>query len=91
VSAALWTGSCGTSLLTPAHTQNNDQMLVVYLSSLIRAVIALHALVDNRAENARGEEEGEGAGGDKEKEEKEKDKGEAAAGKEKKEEKKEKK
>ncbi|PWN96358.1 Mov34-domain-containing protein [Tilletiopsis washingtonensis] len=70
---------------------NNDQMLVVYLSSLIRAVIALHALVDNRAENARGEEEGEGAGGDKEKEEKEKDKGEAAAGKEKKEEKKEKK
>jgi len=27
----------------------NDQMLVVYLSSLLHAVIALHALVDNKA------------------------------------------
>lgn len=35
----------------------NDQLLVVYLSSLIRSVIALHGLVNNRAENARGEEE----------------------------------
>ena len=37
----------------------NDQLLVVYLSSLIRSVIALHGLVNNRAENARGEEEEE--------------------------------
>ena len=35
----------------------NDQLLVVYLSSLIRSVIALHGLVNNRAENAKGEEE----------------------------------
>lgn len=40
----------------------NDQLLVVYLSSLIRSVIALHGLVNNRAENARGEEEEEGGG-----------------------------
>ncbi|KDN40264.1 Mov34-domain-containing protein [Tilletiaria anomala UBC 951] len=36
---------------------NNDQLLVVYLSSLIRSVIALHGLVNNRMENARGEDE----------------------------------
>ncbi|GJJ12037.1 hypothetical protein Clacol_006278 [Clathrus columnatus] len=37
----------------------NDQLLVVYLSSLVRAVIALHALVDNKAANGRAElEEG---------------------------------
>jgi 26S proteasome regulatory subunit N8 len=34
---------------TKAFTTNtNDQLLVVYLSSLLRAVIALHALVDNK-------------------------------------------
>ena len=34
---------------------NNDRLLIVYLSSLIRSVIALHALVNNRLEMARGE------------------------------------
>lgn len=41
-----------------SHAQN-DQSLVVYLSSLIRGVVALHALVDNRKANA---EETTGAG-----------------------------
>jgi 26S proteasome regulatory subunit N8 len=36
-------------------TATNDQLLVVYLSSLVRAVIALHALVDNKAANGRAE------------------------------------
>ncbi|CCF54699.1 hypothetical protein NDA11_001866 [Ustilago hordei] len=36
---------------------NNDRLLVVYLSSLIRAVIALHGLISNRRENEKGEEE----------------------------------
>ncbi|EPQ30236.1 uncharacterized protein PFL1_02352 [Pseudozyma flocculosa PF-1] len=40
---------------------NNDRLLVVYLSSLIRAVIALHGLVDNRRENEKGEEESSNA------------------------------
>lgn len=41
-------------------TSTNDELLVVYLSSLIRAVIALHALVDNKATIGRAEfEEGE--------------------------------
>lgn len=44
----------------------NDQLLVVYLSSLIRSVIALHGLINNRAENAREEEEESGGAGKKE-------------------------
>ncbi|CAG7848677.1 26S proteasome non-ATPase regulatory subunit 7 AltName: Full=26S proteasome regulatory subunit RPN8; AltName: Full=26S proteasome regulatory subunit S12; AltName: Full=Mov34 protein; AltName: Full=Proteasome subunit p40 [Serendipita indica DSM 11827] len=38
-------------------SNTNDQLLVVYLSSLVRAVIALHALVDNKAQNSRSEAE----------------------------------
>ncbi|KAH9950229.1 Mov34-domain-containing protein [Amylocystis lapponica] len=38
-------------------TSTNDQLLVVYLSSLLRAVIALHALVDNKATIGRAEME----------------------------------
>lgn len=42
-------------------TTTNDELLVVYLSSLVRAVIALHALVDNKASLGRAElEEGKG-------------------------------
>ena len=36
-------------------SSTNDQLLVVYLSSLLRAVIALHALVDNKASIGRAE------------------------------------
>ena len=35
----------------------NDELLVVYLSSLMRAVIALHGLVDNKASIGRAEQE----------------------------------
>ncbi|KAF9524944.1 maintenance of mitochondrial structure and function-domain-containing protein [Crepidotus variabilis] len=57
----------------------NDSMLVVYLSSLLRAVIALHALVDNKATIGRAEiEESE-----KKEKEKEKDKDKDAKEKEK--------
>jgi 26S proteasome regulatory subunit N8 len=38
-------------------SNTNDQLLVVYLSSLVRAVIALHGLVDNKAQNSRTEAE----------------------------------
>ncbi|OBZ65727.1 26S proteasome regulatory subunit rpn-8 [Grifola frondosa] len=55
-------------------TSTNDQLLVVYLSSLLRAVIALHALVDNKASIGRAELE-ETKGEDK-KEKKEKGKSE---------------
>ncbi|KAI0647500.1 Mov34-domain-containing protein [Trametes meyenii] len=49
-------------------TTTNDEMLVVYLSSLLRSVIALHALVDNKASIGRAELE-------ESKDDKEKDKG----------------
>lgn len=54
----------------------NDEMLVVYLSSLLRSVIALHALVDNKATIGRAELEEDGGKEQKEKE-KEAPKGEA--------------
>ncbi|KAI0683339.1 maintenance of mitochondrial structure and function-domain-containing protein [Cytidiella melzeri] len=60
----------------------NDELLVVYLSSLLRAVIALHALVDNKASIGRAELE-EGSKG-KESKEKAKDKDKEKDGKEKK-------
>jgi len=53
----------------------NDELLVVYLSSLMRAVIALHALVDNKASIGRTEleepEKKEKKEGEKEKDAKE--------------------
>jgi 26S proteasome regulatory subunit N8 len=54
----------------------NDELLVVYLSSLMRAVIALHALVDNKASLGKAElEEGKGKDAkDKDAKEKPKDK-----------------
>jgi 26S proteasome regulatory subunit N8 len=55
-------------------TSTNDQLLVVYLSSLIRAVIALHALVDNKAANIDLEEKkGEEKDKTKDKEKEKKD------------------
>lgn len=37
-------------------TKTNDQLLMIYLSSLIRAVIALHNLINNKIDNLKGEE-----------------------------------
>ena len=52
-------------VLTQSFTTNtNDQLLVVYLSSMLRAVIALHALVDNKEQNGRADAE-EGTEGSK--------------------------
>ena len=49
----------------------NDQLLVVYLTSMLRAVIALHGLVDNKATIGRAEME---ETGEKEKKRKKEDK-----------------
>lgn len=51
----------GDETLTRAFaSETNDELLVVYVSSLVRAVIALHALVDNKETIGRAElEEGE--------------------------------
>jgi len=60
-------------LADPAMTvsfssSTNDALLVVYLSSLLRAVIALHALVDNKATIGRAELEEDGGNKEKGKE-----------------------
>jgi 26S proteasome regulatory subunit N8 len=43
------------------HVKTNDQMLVVYLASLIRSVIALHNLIDNKV-GLNGDDEKWGGG-----------------------------
>lgn len=73
------------------YLKTNDQMVVVYLASLIRSVVALHNLINNKignrdAEKKEGQEKEESKKERKEEKEKDKEKSEA-----KKEEKKEKK
>ncbi|KAJ8473635.1 hypothetical protein ONZ45_g1941 [Pleurotus djamor] len=53
------------SITSSFSSNTNDQLLVVYLSSLLRAVIALHALVDNKASIGRSELEEGGSEKDK--------------------------
>ena len=54
--------------------KTNDMMLAIYLSSIIRAVVALHNLVDNRLVNKDKERASDEAAAKKEKGEKEGDK-----------------
>lgn len=77
------------------YLKTNDQMLVVYLASLIRSVVALHNLINNKIAN-RDAEKKEGQEKDDSKKEKkedkdkdkDKDKGDSAAKKDDKKEKK---
>ncbi|CCX06478.1 26S proteasome regulatory subunit rpn-8 [Pyronema domesticum] len=51
--------------------KTNDQLMNIYLSSLIRAIIAFHDLIDNKIKNRQDQAEGEGeAEGEKDKAEK---------------------
>lgn len=63
------------------YLKTNDQMLVVYLASLIRSVVALHNLINNKISNRDAEkkegqekEEGKKEKKDEKKDEKEKEK-----------------
>jgi 26S proteasome regulatory subunit N8 len=38
------------------NVKTNDQLMVMYLASIIRSVIALHNLIDNKLENKEAEE-----------------------------------
>ncbi|XP_055375846.1 26S proteasome non-ATPase regulatory subunit 7 [Condylostylus longicornis] len=53
------------------YIKTNDQMLVVYLASMVRSIIALHNLINNKITNRDAEE---GKKDDREKKEKEKEK-----------------
>lgn len=50
------------SLLSSFAVKTNDQMLVLYLSSLIRAIISLHSLIANKIANRDAERELDGDG-----------------------------
>ena len=52
------------------NVNTNDQMLVVYTASLIRSIIALHNLINNKINN----KEAEKRGGSKKEESKDKEK-----------------
>lgn len=50
--ASIATAESGTSTLNKAFTvKTNDELMVIYLSSLVRAIIAFHNLIENKIEN----------------------------------------
>lgn len=54
--------------------KTNDQLMSIYISSLIRAIIAFHDLIDNKIKNRQDQAE------EKEKEQKEREEKEKKAG-----------
>ena len=50
---------------TAFAVKTNDQLLLVYLASLIRSVLALHNLIGNKVSNTEAEKKDTGGGGDK--------------------------
>lgn len=44
-------GAVDDNLLKAFSSNTNDQMMCVYLSSLIRAIVAFHDLVENKLQN----------------------------------------
>lgn len=53
--------------------KTNDQLMTIYLSSLVRAITAFHDLIDNKIQNRQQQEEKEGKKDDEEKNDGEKD------------------
>ena len=50
---------------TSFAVKTNDQLLLVYLASLVRSVLALHNLIGNKMSNTEAERKDAGGGGDK--------------------------
>lgn len=48
--------------------KTNDQLMAIYLSSLIRAITAFHDLIENKIQNRQQQEEKDATGQEKEKE-----------------------
>merc|ERR1719376_1238126 len=53
------------SFVKSINVNTNDQMLVIYAASLIRSVIALHNLINNKLSNKEAEKKQEGGGASK--------------------------
>lgn len=56
------------------YVKTNDQMLVVYLASMVRSIIALHNLINNKLTNRDAEEGKKDDGKDKKDKDKDKEK-----------------
>jgi len=56
------------SFVKSINVNTNDQMLVIYAASLIRSVIALHNLINNKLSNKEAEKKQEGGGASSKKE-----------------------
>ena len=50
----------GTELARAMSVKTNDQLMAIYLSSLIRAITAFHDLIENKIQNRQQEDEKEG-------------------------------
>jgi len=61
------------TLIKSMSVANNDNMLVVYLASIVRSILALHNLIDNKINNKKLVEKGEKGEKDEKKSEKKKD------------------
>ena len=55
-----------TSFVKSMNTNTNDQMLVIYAASLIRSIIALHNLINNKLTNKEAERKETGGNSTKE-------------------------
>lgn len=71
-------GGDNSELARAMSVKTNDQLMAIYLSSLIRAITAFHDLIENKIQNRQQHEEKEGGG--KKDEEKEKANGEKKEG-----------
>lgn len=60
--------------------KTNDQLMAIYLSSLIRAITAFHDLIENKIQNRQAQEEKEGKGEGKDGEAKKGENGEEKEG-----------
>ena len=47
------------SVKTAFSVKTNDELMLVYLSSLVRSVLAMHHLIDNKIENRAAEKLGD--------------------------------
>ena len=56
-----------TELARAMSVKTNDQLMAIYLSSLIRAITAFHDLIENKIQNRQQQEEKDGKGKDDEK------------------------
>ncbi|CAB3408503.1 unnamed protein product [Caenorhabditis bovis] len=56
------------------NIQTNDQLMCVYMGSLVRSVVALHNLIDNKISLQKAEKEAENGEAEKEKEKKDEEK-----------------